>query len=202
MVAPNDIREAYGRKVYELSGGQLKRNPVWIPRKPRIGWYLANHSSLFQLLQSKVLHTGYGTFADVYNYYPVNFGVEDAADWDRPLFLEKDIREVAEAKALFQRLLEEIAATCSKNHCKLLVAIIPTKAEFSSTEDGYQPGRIASYLGDVTTQINIPCLNLYENAKTLQDPLSIFMSWEYHFNETGHAFTAGNLHAFFLENRE
>ena len=201
MVSPNDIRETYGKKVYQLTeNNQLKENVVWMPPKPRIGWFLASHSSLFQLLQAKVLHKDYGTFFNIYRYYPVNFGVEDSTDWDRPLFLKKKIKQVEDAKLLFSLLFSEMANICNQHHCKLMVAIIPTKAEFSNTNEDYQPGLMASYLDSVTSEKNISYLNLFDKAKVLTDPLSLYMSWEYHFNETGHNFTADNLYLFFKDN--
>jgi hypothetical protein len=59
---------------------------------------------------------------------------------------------------------------------------------------------MASYLDSITSEKKIPYLNLFDKAKVLTDPLSLYMSWEYHFNEIGHDFTADNLYLFFKDN--
>lgn len=203
MTSPNDFREIYGKRMYELTADtQLVKNPVWLPRKLRIGWFLANHSSFFQYLQTKVFPRNYGTFGNIYLYYPVNFGVEDEKDWDRPLFLKKEVPEVEKAKLLYRMLFSEIAVLCNKNGCKLMVAIIPTKVEFSTYQNDaeYQPGKIAGHLEQVTSEVGVPFLNLYEKADSLEEPLSIFIDWEYHFDQQGQDFTAEHLYRFFKEN--
>ncbi len=204
VASPNDIREAYCKKLYQLTaGGGFVRLPVKIDWKTRIGWHLANTSSFFQYLQQKVLRKNYGTFFDIFRHYSVNFGKEDATDWDRPLYLEDPFPEVRDAKKLFTLLIGEIDNICRQHEIRLLLAINPSKTEYLETTDSlYRPGAIAAFMGKVAGTYGIPYLNLYEKTKQLPDPLSIFISWEYHYNETGHRFVGDQLSAFFRAHQQ
>jgi len=98
MASPNDIRETYNKKIFQLqSDNSLKQNKVWMHWKERTGWWLARHSSLFQYIQKEFLDKKFGTFTNIYKYYPVHYFQEDYKDWDRPIFLKEPFKEVRES---------------------------------------------------------------------------------------------------------
>jgi len=204
MVAPNDIRESYGKRLFSLVNQRLVENGrPSVPWKARLYWFLANHSCAFQHWQSKS-KSKYGSFADIFQYFPVSFPVGSEVSSDKHLFLRDAPPEIKTAKDLFKTLLLKINQLCKENHCKLLVSIIPTKIEYdgSLNETRHQPGAIADYVETLAAENYIPFLNLVR-ALNLQekDPMSIFISNEYHLNDYGHAFVARNLVSFFLSNQ-
>lgn len=199
-VAPNDIREMYMKKLVKLDdNGNIVINPVEYPTNARLGWYWANRSSFFQFLQKEVWDTHYGHFWDIFKHYPVNFGKGDSTNWDLPLFLNDPFPEVAESRRLFKALLTGINESCNAIDCKLLLTIIPTKMEFDGTLDdpAYDAGIIADLVGEVAAEAQIPYLNLYQHLKEQPDPMALFISWEFHLNETGNEYIANQIFPFF-----
>jgi lysophospholipase L1-like esterase len=204
MIAPNDIRETYGKQFLSLRSGHLEQNrPPSIPWRARLYWSLANYSCAFQYWQSK-WKQDYGSFANIFQYFPVSFPAGSEMCSDKHLFLREVPPEVRKAKELFKAILLEINRLCKENHCKFLVSIIPTKIEYDGTlkEKQYQPGGIADYVENVAAENDIPFLNLVHalNAEE-KDPLKIFISDEYHLNDYGHAFVAKKLLPFFIANQ-
>ncbi len=204
MVAPNDMREMYNKKLVTIDDqGEINRDQATIPTKERIGWWLATKSSFFQFLQKKVMKTNYGDFLKVFHYYPVNYGKKDSADWDLPIFLKDPFPEVEASYQMCETLLTSIDKDCREMGAKLMIGIIPTKAEFDGSYEKtgeHQPGKVAMFLDSIGQQHQIPYLNLYDINAQEPDPLAIFMSWEYHFNKAGHDFTAKHLVPFVKEN--
>ncbi len=197
MVAPNDMREMYNKKLVAIdSQGDIDRQRAALPIRERVGWYLATKSSFFQFLQKKVFKTNYGDFLKIFHYYPVNYGKKDSTDWDLPIFLKDPFPEVAASYQMCEKLLTTIDQDCKEMGAKFMVGIIPTKAEFDGSYEKtgeHQPGKVAMFLDSITRQHQIPFLNLYDINAQEEDPLAIFMSWEYHFNKAGHDFTAKHL---------
>ncbi|GJM32882.1 MAG: hypothetical protein DHS20C18_18830 [Saprospiraceae bacterium] len=204
MVAPNDIREMYNKKLVSIDEqGNITRKKATLPKKERLGWWLATRSSFYQFLQKKVFHTNYGDFLKVFHYYPVNYGIKDSADWDLPIFLKDPFPEVQASYQMCEKLLKTIDKDCKAMGAKLMLGIIPTKAEFDGTYEKLeecQPGTVAVFLDSITRENQIPFLNLYNINAAEEDPLRIFMSWEYHFNKAGHDFTAKHLVPFVKSN--
>jgi len=204
MIAPNDIRESYGKQFFSLGNQRLTENgPPSVPWKTRFYWFLANHSCAFQYWQSKS-KSNYGSFADIFQYFPVSFPVGSEISSDKHLFLQDAPPEIKTAKELFKALLLKINRLCKENHCKLLLSIIPTKVEYDGSlkDKRYQPGAIADYVETLASENNMPFLNLVR-ALDLQekDPMRIFIANEYHLNDYGHAFVARNLLSFFISNQ-
>ncbi len=200
MVAPNDLREMYMKKLVEPTpDGQVKINPVHYPRKARIGWWWSNRSSFFQYLQKEVWDTHYGHFYDIFEHYPVNFGQGDSTNWDLPLFLKEPYPAVAEAKQLFQVLIKEMHASAEAINCQLVLSIIPTQMEFDGTlpPETHQPGAVAQLLEDVAKEEQIPYLNLYRDLQESGEASQLFLEWDFHMNETGNDFLARQLADFF-----
>lgn len=200
MIAPNDIRETYGKKFFYLENGKLKeKGAPAIPWRARFYWFLANHSCVFQGLQS-LFEQNYGSFKNVFQYFPVSFPVGVEICNDKHLFLKEIPEEIRAAMELFKTILLEINQLCKKNHCKLLISVIPTKIEFDGDLRGeqYEPGKIAEYVEAIADENAIPFLDLFSYLKTEEeDPLKIFISREYHLNDYGHAFVAKKLLPFF-----
>lgn len=202
IVAPNDIRELYQKKLVELQNGKIVVHPVEYPAKARRGWWWANRSSTFQYLQREIWETRYGHFWDIYEHYPVNFGKGDSTNWDLPLFLVDPFPEIAEARQLFKKLVAGINQGCREIGCKMLITIVPTKMEFDGTLDdpAYDPALVANLISEVATEEGIPYLNLHETVKNEADPTALFISWEFHLNEAGNAYLAKQLYPFFKAN--
>jgi len=204
MIAPNDIRESYGKHFFSLGNERLTENgPPPVPWKRRFYWFLANHSCAFQYLQSKS-KSNYGGFANIFQSFPVSFPVGSEISSDKHLFLQDSPREIRAAKELFKALLVKINRLCDEHRCKLLLSIIPTKIEYDGSlkEQRYQPGAIAEYVETLAVENNIPFLNLVR-ALDLQEkePMRIFITSEYHLSDYGHAFVANNLVPFFISNQ-
>ena len=204
MIAPNDIRETYGKKVLYLENGKLREmGAPSIPLKARLYWFLANRSCAFQHLQTR-LKLNYGSFKNVFQYFPVSFPIGEEMCNDKHLFLKEAPEEIIAARELFKTILLEINQLCKKNHSKLLISVIPSKIEFEDDLKGeqYEPGKIAEYVKAIANENGIPFLDLFSCLKAEEeDPLRIFISWEYHLNDYGHAFVAKKLLRFFDLNK-
>lgn len=200
MIAPNDIRESYAKRFFALKNNKLvPERSASIPWKDRAYWYLANHSCAFQRWQ-KAAATDYGRFAGIFRHYSMSFSVGAEMASERHLFLRDAPAEITAAKELFKSLVLAIHRLCADHHCKLLLAIIPTKIEYDGSlkDIRYQPGAVADYVETIATENNIPFLNLVRAlAAEESDPLNIFITNEYHLNDRGHAFVAKHLLAFF-----
>lgn len=200
MIAPNDMRELYNKKLVTFSAsGEVESRKATLPPKEIRGWYLANRSSFYQYLQKKVFKSNYGDFFKVFHYYPVNYGIKDTTDWDAPIYLKEPFAEIEETYQLFEKLLENLLVSCEKNGTKVLLGKIPAKVEFDGSYGTaeFDPQIVSLRLDSIAKRQNIPLLNLNEVLLEKDDPLSIFMSWEYHFNKEGHDFAARQLYDFF-----
>lgn len=204
LVAPNDIREAYGKRFFTLVNGHLEqRGPSAIPGHARLTWFLSNRSCAFQALQSRLGLT-YGTPRNFFKYFPVHFPVGSGRSNDSHLFLKDSPPEIAAALGLFKALVLEMHQLCQRHQCRLLTAIIPTKMEFDGAlrAQPYQPGKIAEFVGALAEGHDIPFLDLFSIlASSRHDPLAMFIPQEYHLNERGHAFVAETLLPFFIRHR-
>ncbi len=204
MIAPNDMREMYNKKLVVLDEqGEIKVNKARFPGKDRIGWKLANRSAFFQYLQKKVLKSNLGDFFKIFQAYPVNYGKKDSTDWDMPIFLKDPFQEVEETYQLFDKILLRMIESCEASGTTLFIGKIPTKSEFdhSYETEEHSPEKITEMIAQIAGNHQIPFLNLNEILKKDDDPLRVFMSWEYHFNKEGHDFTAKHLYQFFNENQ-
>lgn len=204
MMASNDMRELYNKKLVRLTEqGNIEVNKANLPSKERRGWYWATRSSFFQFLQKKVMKTNYGDFFKVFHYYPVNYGIKDSTDWDAPNYLKEPFKEIKETYQLFEQLLAEIKGSCEKTGTKMLIGKIPAKVEFDGTYETneHDPAIIATMAKTIAEKQGIPYLDLNEVLAEKEAPLSIFMSWEYHFNKNGHDFAAKQLLDFFNQHQ-
>jgi hypothetical protein len=205
MISNNDMREMYNKKLCELKDdGDYVLHKANIPLMERIGWYLATKSSVFQFVQKKITGTNYGDFLKVFEYYPVNYGIKDSSDWDAPLYLVDPFFEITQTYVLLDVLTKKIKETCEETETRLLLAKIPSKSEFTGDyeKEGYSPYLVTEKIKELADNNGIPFLNLNKILEDGdEDPLRIFMSWEYHFNKEGHDFVAEQLFFFFKKHK-
>lgn len=202
MTSVNDIREAYNKKLVVLDDKQkIKINPVAVPFKEKLYWKLANRSSFFQYLKKKVLKTETGSFHHVFKHYPVHYGKEDKEDWDLPIFLAEPFDEVTESFILFEKLIAELKYETKKTGTQLLLSINPSTTEFNGNLENpkYEAGIVAKNLERIAEAHNIPYLNLYEVLSREEDPMKIFMSWEFHYDDDGHQWVGDQISTFLKE---
>lgn len=201
MMSPNDVRETWNHQVvrYDHASGEIQvNNPVEkIPTKERLGWNLAAKSSFYQMLQKKVFHTEYGDFFRVFWFFPVNYGIEDSTDWDRPLFLKDPFPEVEESYTLLEKLYTTINEDCKAVGAQLHLVKIPIRLEIDATyQDStlFNKQIVEQKMEAIARRNNIPFVNLNASLRAHQDPNSIFMSWEHHYDEDGHNWIANELY--------
>ena len=205
VMAPNDIRESFNKKICVLKEDMsVQINSPSIPFKYKAGWKLANYSSFYQFMQKKWFYTNYGSFMKMYDFFPVNYGIEDSTNWDLPIFLREQFKEVEDSYNLVEQLIMNFKQSCDQHDIELIVAIIPSKVEFDgrlSDTIKYQPGKVADLIGDFTNKNEITILNLYDTVQLeTNNPSEIFMDWEFHFNKEGHEFVANQLYKCFKKN--
>ena len=202
MTSVNDIRETYNKQLIELDHRQnLKINSVQLPVKEKLYWKLANKSSFFQYLKKKVLQTETGSFHQIFKYYPVNYGKQDKDDWNLPIFLAEPFDEVEQSFILFEKLIAALHYETKKSGTQLLIIINPTTTEFNGSLKApeFIPGTVAKQLEHITTANQIPYLNLYEVLSKEDDPMKVFMSWEFHYDDDGHRWIGEQLANFLKE---
>ncbi len=203
MIAPNDIRESYGKQFFFLDNkGVLKEKKITVvPWGARFCWFLSNNFCTFQFLQKKVFSTNYGSFENIFEFFPVGWDIKGCSGWDEQLFLEQVPNEVKKARDLFKTLVLSINQLCRKNDCKLILVVLPTKREFDGqleSEKRYHPGYIAEYVSVIASEYDILFLDLFSLLKEEKNHLRIFIAGKYHFNDHGHNFIAEKLYDFFF----
>lgn len=194
--SPNDIREMYNHGIVKLNAqDQIETVVAELPKDERRGWYWASKSSFFNYLQKNTLKTNYGDFPKVFHYYPVNYGKMDSTDWDMPLFLKDPIAEVHNSYALFSRLIAEIQSDCKKMGASLHLVKLPIKIEFDSTyqDSIFSKEIVTENISRIADSLDIPFINLNEELSKVENPLDIFMDWEYHYDQEGHQWVAQQL---------
>ncbi len=201
VINPNDVREGYIKEHLFVNGlNVLEQAKNRVHFKERCLWYMANKSSIFQYIQSKVGYE-FGSFERMFEFYTFNFGLDDRTDWDRPLFAQELDPEVAKAYIYVKKCLAHMQAICSENNVQFKLVILPSQTEFKNIIhlEGYEMGRLSKYLTALNKDLKIPLLDLFEEASKLENPLSLFQSWEYHLNKKGHDFVAAHLSEFIQE---
>ncbi len=197
MIAPNDIRETYAKKIFLVDDSErlIRVSEFIVPGIDRYLWHLSNVSYLFNFLQENILKTSFGTFKQVFKYFPLTLYVEGHEVWDFPLFLKNDNQEVIKAKKLFETLLIEMNNICTSNNCKFIAVIIPTKIEFTGklNKDKYMPGKIANFINDIADRNNIHFIDLFRCLQEEPYPLKIYQSDDYHFSAYGHKWVANKI---------
>jgi len=199
MIAPNDIRESYVKRFFYLDNkGSLKRNLMSpIHWKERFFWFLSNHFCSYQFLQQKVFNSNYGTFDNIFRYFPVGWEIEGSDSVDHALFLKKAPGKVKEAYGLFRTLLLKMNGLCIKNNCKLILVVLPTKMEFGLESNLYEPGKVGKYVRKIALKNDILFLDLFPLLASEEAPENVFISDEYHFDREGHSFIAKMLYEFY-----
>ena len=200
MMSPNDVRETWNHQVvhYDASSAEIQiSNPAdKIGFKERFNWGLASKSSLYQMLQKRVFKTEHGNFSRVFWFFPVNYGVEDSTDWDRPLFLRKPPAAVDSSYALIEALYNDIDNDCNEIGAKLHVVKIPIRLEIDATYQDttlYDQQLIEQNIEAIANQNHIDFINLNEALRGHPNPNNIFMDWEHHYDEEGHNWMATEL---------
>jgi len=206
-VAPNDIREAYVKRLFYLDNGKLKldkENKAFnLNLKDRFLWYLSRKSELFFTLQQS-LGLNYGTSNYIFNHvtYGVFFHENKGYDVDQILFLKNETNEMKNATKLFNVLIEEINNLCLSNNCSLVIINLPTKMQFAGIlkKDSFDLLKIQKILKNITSKNNITFLDLYSKINNSLDPLAYYMDTEYHLNKEGHKLVANELYDFLIKN--
>jgi len=210
MIAPNDIREAYGKRFYQLTEGELTENgPPEISTWERFAWWLSNRSVMFSAAQ-KVISPQmgeHGSFQRIFHYFPTTFPLSSGEYAnDKHLVAIPQDPVLLEARELFTELFRAFHHVCRNEGIQLMVSVVPTKMEFHVLNDNdekansvLQPGLIADYVSGLAKENGIPYMDLFSAFKQDEDPLRFFISDEYHFSEAGHAFAATSLVDFFKE---
>ncbi|MEM1215629.1 MAG: SGNH/GDSL hydrolase family protein [Bacteroidota bacterium] len=201
LTSPNDAREAWNHKMvyYDEEMGRLAtRDPVTkISRRERRGWKWASRSSLYQLLQKKVFKTNYGEFARVFWYFPVNYGVEDSTDWDRPLFLKQSLAVVDTSYRLLEQMYADVAKDAAAQGAQFHLVKIPIRTEFDSTYADtslFHPQIVEQRMTAMSRRNGWNFVNLNAALREHPDFQDIFMDWEYHYDEDGHNWMAEQLY--------
>jgi len=204
MITPNDIRESYGKRFLYIDNERklVKRKLKPLPMVTRFFWYLSGKFCTFQAIQY-MLDTNYGSFKNIDAYFPSTFHTGSQIFNDKHLFLKKETPEVINARVLFTKILSEIHSLSENNNIKLILSLIPTKMEFDGTLSNkqYDSRKITRFVSSIANQKEIPYMDLNSILKEQDDPLKIYISWEYHFNEDGHLFIANELIRFFNNNK-
>ena len=203
VAAPNDVREAYCKKLITLTDASFEVHRPYFDWNYRLAWFGASNSSFFQYLKKEHFKKDWGAIWDIYWHYPVNFGVADSANWDVPLFFKEDFRELAEAKLLYRRLVSDMKQNCDQRNIKMLLTLLPTKLEFDGTLNDtiFSPGIISHELKELCSELGIPYLDLYQTHKNSGlDPLRIYIAEEFHLNQAGHVFVGERLVSFVKSN--
>ncbi|MEL7247320.1 MAG: SGNH/GDSL hydrolase family protein [Bacteroidota bacterium] len=200
MMSPNDIRETWNHQIvrYNASADKIEvNNPASkIGLKERLSWGLASKSSLYQMLQKNVFKTDYGNFSRVFWFFPVNYGIEDSTDWDRPLFLREPFEAVNDSYALMERLYRSVDSDCQDIGAKLHLVKIPIRLEIDETyQDSslFNKQIVEQKITAIATRNNINFINLNEALRNHPNPNDIFMDWEHHYDEDGHNWMAKEL---------
>ena len=141
----------------------------------------------------------YGTFENIFEHSPATFPVADSLCDDKLLFLANRSDELRQAEDLFTKVLFELTKLCQVRNIGLAISVIPTKMEYDGSLGStlYETGRISEMVKRFAKQNHVPFLDLHAPLlRQDEGPTSIFISSEYHLNESGHAFVARELAAF------
>lgn len=205
MLAPNDIRESACKRFFFLDeNGVLKKNRIEQPSFiERCCWILSNHSCGYNFLQKHIFKTNYGSFEKLFTYYPVFFKDGDLSA-DHLLFKMDIPDEVAEARKLFESLLDRMHRLCCAHKTRLVIVMLPTKVEFSGVfdEKTHSSGLIARYVKRIAEQKGIDFLDLYTLASQENNPLEIFEFFGYHYSNYGFQYLSQQISQYCIKHRE
>lgn len=193
--SPNDIREMYNHGVVDIDNGEIKLKEVALPADERRGWAWACRSSTYQYLQKNTFKTNYGDFPRVFHHFPVNYGVKDSTDWDMPLFLANTIDPVAKSYEMFEILLKDIQKDCKADGIQLHLVKLPIEIEYDDTyqDSLFSKTIVEENIEKIAERNQIPFTNLNGALRAEENPLGIFMDWEYHYDQEGHQWVADQL---------
>lgn len=203
VMAPNDIRESYAKRIFSLDpdgalGGSLtgpRDLSSRVPLSARAFWFLLNHSALAQWLAAR---TGR---ADVFpllaRYFSFTFPLADRAATDVDFYLKKSDPALAPAHALFAALLGQLGREVRESGAEFLVTTLPTKIEgVAPIADSRlaRPEAVADFVRGLTTREKIGFIDLHRHLpKQPYDRWRLFLEEEYHLNEAGHEYVAEEL---------
>lgn len=196
----SDIRESYVKNFYHLQGGVLKKgidpSLSWMKR---IDKYLYQRSFILQILRHGVTTVRHNEESILLSL-PGQFDIVGYPSWDHPVFMKQVPVQVQEAFRLSKALLRGIHRICLENKCRLMLVVLPVKAEFDGQLDGeeYQRGKVAEFIKENAAECGVSFLDLYSIAAKDKHPLRLFIPEEYHFTLQGHYFVAEQMSRFFL----
>lgn len=200
MTCPNDIREAYCKRYAELKNGEITFNSSLFTAEEIKYWTLANYSHYYQHLQTEVYHTNYGSFMFLMSKYKFNFGIEDSAMWDRPMFLKQMFPELKDAYKLYFSLLNEMQKKCNEQHIKFAVSCTPFISEYDSTmikDTAMQANLVSDRISTYCQANHIPFINLNSVFAANPEPALLFRKGDEHFTSKGFEVTAEALHKYY-----
>lgn len=204
-VAPNDIREAYAKGLLYIDElGELRRdetNKAYnLDPLDRLLWYAAARSRIVNNLLGAA-GKEYGSFSHISNDVVAGLSFEDdkGLGADKVLFLREETAEMKEAVKLFGKLVGEMDALCLENGCRLVLVNLPIKPQFEDPAlEGpeFDQRKIGDIVASAAEENDIPYLDLYPAVSKHEDPLDLYIDWEYHLDEDGHEFVSRELQRF------
>ena len=203
MTCPNDIREAWCKKFATPDPhGRPQFHPIPLSRTEIFLWWLSNHSRVFQFIQQRILHTRYGTFAQLETHYSFHFGRDDSQLWDRPVFLTHPYPEADSAIVFFDSLITSMQQYCDQQKIHFTLSLTPTLMEFNGTigsDSTTQSGIVSDRLKTFCSSRGLDYINLYDQFKSEPKPAACFMSPDAHFSSHGHQVTADKLAEYYRD---
>ncbi|MFN8286381.1 MAG: SGNH/GDSL hydrolase family protein [Chitinophagales bacterium] len=201
MVCPNDIRETYCKKYAELKGDSVIFNAIPFTGTELLCWKLSNYSHFYQYLQRKVFYTDCGSGGWLWARWPMNFGKEDATDWDSPLFLKQPFSEVQQARKLHYTLLKNMQQQCKANGTVLTLSCVPLVSEFNGSmqnDSSRQAGLVAQNLDSFCKANSIDYVNLFTVFQNYSTPVNLFRNnGDTHWNAKGAEVAATTLTTYY-----
>lgn len=202
MTCPNDIRETYCKRFAELKDGKVVFNANPFKKGEIQLWKLANYSRLYQYLQKEVFKTEYGSFSFLMSNFSFNFGREDSASWDRPLFLKHTFKELDDAYSLYYNLVDSIHLRCTENNIQFAISCIPFSWEYDSTmvkDTTMQSGIVSDKINAFCQSRHIDYVNLNKVFDQQPAPQSLFIENDGHFTTQGFKVTGNVLTDYYSE---
>ncbi len=106
-----------------------------------------------------------------------------------------------EAVKLFTILIEEMNKICSDNDCKLVIINLPIKMQFDKSfldNENFDSLKIQKILKNVTSENNIPLIDLYIPINNSKNPLDYYLDWDFHLSKEGHKLVGDELYKFLV----
>ena len=196
MSAPNDIREAFYRRLFVHQGKELRElSPPQIPLANRVLFGLSNYSVFAeQFRQWYHRHsTGHeSAYSFLFQFFPAWGSFASGRRFrDIHLFIDSAPKEVEQARALFRSLVSEMHRECEKQGVRFYTGMIPTSWEVGQfhTSDQFI-SKPATDLQSLSRRREIPFINLLNRFRSEPNPSALYLPDDVHFSVKGHEVVA------------